>query len=127
MLYVVMVLVLVLLQYSYFGFMVGSARGKYGVKAPAVTGHEMFERHYRVQQNTMEQLIIFVPAILLFAHYVHAISAAVLGLVFLIGRQIYGMAYIKDPKSRGLGFIISYLASHVLLAGVLIGVVIKLI
>lgn len=127
MLYVVVVLLLVLLQYSFFGLMVGVARGKYGVNAPAVSGHDEFERYYRVQQNTMEQLIVFVPAILLFSNYVHALTAAGLGVVFLIGRQMYYMAYIKDPKSRGPGFTISYLASHVLLIGALVGAVMKLI
>lgn len=126
MLYVVVVLVLVLLQYSFFGFMVGSARGKYGVSAPAVTGNDTFERYYRVQQNTLEQLVIFVPALLLFASYVHALTAAALGALFLLGRQLYYMAYIKDPKSRGLGFVIGFLASHILLLGALVGAVLKL-
>ncbi|MCX7554287.1 MAPEG family protein [Marinicella sp. S1101] len=127
MLYVIVVLVLALLQYSFFSFMVGSARGKFQVNAPAVTGHEVFERYYRVQQNTLEQLIIFIPALLLFATYAHALSAAVLGVVYLLGRQLYYTTYIKDPKSRGLGFVTGFLASHILLLGALVAVIMQLI
>ena len=125
--YVAIVLVLVLLQYAYFAFRVGTARGKFGIEAPAVTGNEIFERYYRVQQNTLEQLILFVPGIFLFAVYVHALTAAGLGVVFLIGRLIYFKAYIAEPKSRGPGFMISFLAAQILLVGGLVGAVIKLI
>ncbi|TDR20361.1 MAPEG family protein [Marinicella litoralis] len=125
--YAVIVLVLVLLQYSFISFMVGKARGTYNINAPAVSGDEMFERYYRVQQNTLEQLIVFVPGMLLFTHYVHALTAAGLGLVFFIGRMIYYKAYIADPKSRGLGFTLSFVAAHVLVIGGLVGAVLNLI
>ncbi len=125
--YVAIVLVLVLLQYAFFAFQVGSARAKYGVNAPAVTGHEVFERYYRVQQNTLEQLMLFVPGIFLFAIYVHELTAAGLGVVFFIGRLIYSRAYIADPKSRGIGFILSFLPAQILLIGGLVGAVIKLL
>lgn len=125
--YVAIVLSLVLLQYTFFAVMVGKARGTYEIKAPAVTGNEVFERHYRVQQNTLEQLIVFVPAIFLFAVYVHALTAAGFGMAFFIGRLLYYKAYVHSPKSRGLGFIISFLAAHILLLGGLVGAIIKLI
>ena len=125
--YVAIVVVLVLLQYTFFAFMVGVARGKYEVHAPAVTGHEIFERYYRVQQNTMEQLIVFVPGMFLFASYVHALSAAGLGVVFFVGRLIYYKSYIADPKSRGMGFILSFLPAQVLVVGGLVGAVIQLL
>ncbi len=50
--YVDIVTVLAVLQFLVFGFQVGGARGKYGVKAPATTGNEIFERVFRIQQNT---------------------------------------------------------------------------
>lgn len=125
--YVAIVLALVLLQYTFFAFQVGMARGKYSVDAPAVTGHEVFERYYRVQQNTLEQLIVFVPAIFLFAVYVHALTAAGLGLVFFIGRLLYFKSYISEPKSRGIGFMLTFLPSQILLVGGLVGAVIKLL
>ena len=68
--YVALVSGLALLQYVAFGMLVGRARGRYGVKAPAITGHEVFERYFRVQQNTLELLVVMLPAIWLFARYV---------------------------------------------------------
>ena len=65
--YVDIVTALALLQFIVFGFKVGRARGRYGVKAPAITGNEIFERHFRVQQNTLEQLMVFLPGMYLFS------------------------------------------------------------
>jgi len=94
-----------------FGFLVGAARGKYGVTAPAVSGDPIFERYYRVQQNTLEQLATFLPAITVYGFYGNPQLAAGLGGVFIIGRAIYAVAYIKDPSKRGLGFILGWLAT----------------
>jgi uncharacterized membrane protein YecN with MAPEG domain len=66
---VALVVVLALLEYSILGVMVGQARLKYKVPAPATTGDPIFERYFRVHQNTMEQLIVFVPAMFIFAAY----------------------------------------------------------
>ena len=97
--YVDIVTALALLQFVWFGMQVAQARGKYGVQAPAVTGNEIFERHFRVQQNTLELLIAFDPGLYLFSHYFNPLWAAGLGVVYLIGRQLYSMSYVKDPKS----------------------------
>jgi uncharacterized MAPEG superfamily protein len=108
---------LALLQYLLFGVAVGGARGRYGVKAPATTGHETFERYYRVQMNTLELLVVFLPALPLFAYYVSVRWAAVLGLVYVVGRFVYFFAYVKDPARRGLGYVVSYVPVAVLLLG----------
>ncbi|HMA12440.1 MAG TPA: MAPEG family protein [Steroidobacteraceae bacterium] len=118
--YVLLVIVLALLQFVLFGMAVGRARGKYGVQAPAVHGNEIFERHFRVHMNTLEQLVVFIPAIWLFAQFVDPHWAAGLGGVYLVGRTLYFLSYLKDPKSRGLGFLLSALPSLVMLAGVLV-------
>jgi uncharacterized MAPEG superfamily protein len=102
--YVAIVTVVVLLQFLYFGFGVGRARVKYCVAAPAITGNDIFERHFRVQQNTLEQLVIFLPALWIFSRYISPLWGAALGVVFIIGRAIYAAAYVRDPKSRNLGF-----------------------
>ena len=117
---VTVVLSLALVEYIVFAVLVGRARGQYGVKAPAVTGHEMFERYYRVQMNTLELLVVFVPAILTFAHYVSARWAAGLGAVYLVGRVIYLMSYVKNPASRGAGFGLSMLPIMVMVIGTLL-------
>ena len=117
--YVLLVIVLALLQFVLFGILVGRARGKYGVQAPAVHGHEIFERYFRVHMNTLEQLVVFLPALWLFAQFVSPHWAAGLGAVYLVGRTLYLLSYVKDPKSRGLGFALSSLPSLVMLIGVL--------
>ena len=101
--------VLILIQTLFFGFEVGKARGKYKIKAPAVSGDEMFDRHYRIHQNTIEQIIIFIPSLWLFGYFVHMNIGAGLGLLFLIGRLIFRSAYLKDPASREIGFIMGFL------------------
>ncbi|MDE2304225.1 MAG: MAPEG family protein [Gammaproteobacteria bacterium] len=121
--YVDIVTALAVLQYLVFGFKVGAARERYGVKAPAVVGHELFERRFRVQQNTLEQLIAFLPSIYLFARYWDPAWAAAIGLVYLAGRELYGISYARDPAKRGPGFGLTFLATAVLLLGGLIGAV----
>lgn len=103
------VICLALLQYLFFGASVGWARGKYKVAAPATTGNELFERHYRVQMNTLELLIAYVPIMFIFAQYWSVRWAVILGLVYILGRFLYYFGYVKDPKKRGLGYLVSYL------------------
>ncbi|HET7203931.1 MAG TPA: MAPEG family protein [Steroidobacteraceae bacterium] len=121
--YVAIVSLLALLQYVAFGMAVGHARGKYGVKAPSVTGHEVFERYFRVQQNTLELIVVLLPALWLFAQYVDANWAAGLGVVYLVGRSVYFFRYVRDPAQRELGFALTALPIVALLVGALIGVV----
>ncbi|MDH3510847.1 MAG: MAPEG family protein [Gammaproteobacteria bacterium] len=111
------VIALSLLQFFIFGGFVGRARVKSGVEAPAMAGDPVFERYNRVHYNTMEQLVIFIPAMLLFANYVNTLAAAGLGLIFIIGRTIYFRAYIVDPASRGPGFGLTMLPTAILLLG----------
>lgn len=101
---------------------VGRARQTYGVAAPAVTGAPEFERALRIQQNTVEQLIIFLPSLFLFAHYVDGLGAALLGVVFLLGRIIYQMRYSRGAN-RGPGFLLGFVATIILAAGALVGIV----
>ena len=117
---VIIVTALALLQYMYFGFQVGGARGKSGVSAPATSGDEYFECINRVHQNTLEQLIILLPAMWMFAHYVNPLWGAGMGVVYLIGRAIYCIPYRKDPKSRGLGFTLSFLPGVVMTVWVMV-------
>lgn len=124
--YVDIVTALALLQFIWFGMQVGGAREKYGVKAPAVTGNEVFERHFRVQQNTLEVLIVLIPGLYLFSRYFNPLWAAGLGVVYLIGRQIYSMSYVKDPKTRSAGFGLSFLPAIILIVGGLIGAIMRL-
>ena len=111
------VIALALLQFMVYGILVGRARIEYQVPAPAITGHEVFERYYRVHYNTMEQLVKFIPGMLLFGWYISAPAAAILGLVFIIGRIVYLRAYVADPAKRGPGFGLTVLPNTILLLG----------
>lgn len=121
---VVIVTVLALAQYMFFGVQVGAARQKSGVKAPATTGETQFECVNRVHQNTLEQLIVFIPALWIYAHYVDPLWGAGMGVVYLIGRFVYRAAYLKDPSTRTLGFSLSYLPGAVMSLWVLVVAVI---
>lgn len=123
MVWVDLVTVLALLQLVVFGGLVGHARGKYGVNAPATTGHEVFERIYRVQMNTLELVVLLVPALWLAARYWSPAWVAAAGAVYLLGRVIYWRAYVSNPASRSLGFALSFLPVVGLLVAALVGVV----
>ena len=120
---VAVVAALALAQYLYFGAKVGQARAKYEIKAPAITGNPEFERVFRIHQNTLEQLIVFLPALWMFAIFAHDLGGVILGLVFIIGRVIYAKAYISDPDKRAVGFVTCYLSTVVLLLGGLGGAI----
>jgi glutathione S-transferase len=118
---VAIVTLIAIVEFIVFGMKVGASREKYGVNAPATTGHDMFERYYRVHYNTLEQLIIFLPGLWLFGFYIEYSWAAGIGLIYIVGRAIYGIAYIKDPGSRGIGMLLSVLPCWVLILGGLVG------
>ena len=120
--YVALVTLLALMVYVWMFMRVGSARSRLGVEAPAVTGHPEFERHFRVQANTLEGLIVFLPSLWLFALYLNEMVAAGLGLLWIIGRVLYMLSYAKDPKTRSAGFGIQALATLALLFGAVGGV-----
>ena len=114
---------LAVLQLFIFGLLVGRARGKYAVAAPAITGNPIFERYYRVQMNTVETLIVFLPSLWLAAKYWSPTYAAILGGIYLLGRILYLRSYVSDPKTRGLGFGVSAMPTLILLVAALIGAV----
>jgi uncharacterized MAPEG superfamily protein len=124
--YADIVTALAILQFVWFGMQVAKARGKYGVHAPAVTGNETFERYFRVQQNTLELLIAFIPGLYLFSHYFNPLWGAGLGVVYLAGRQIYSTSYVKNPKSRSAGYALSALPILILILAGLVGAVMRL-
>ena len=99
--YVHIVTLLAVLQFIAFGFRVARARSRFGVAAPAVTGNPVFERHFRVQQNTLEQLIGLLPGMYLFSIYYNPLWAAALGVIYLAGLEVYAFTYVRDPRKRG--------------------------
>lgn len=120
-LYPAIVTLLALLVYFWNFMSAGRARGKHKIVAPATTGHPEFERKLRIQQNMIEQLIMFIPALWIFSLTVNVLAGAAIGLVFIIGRIIYSASYANDPAKRGPGFGIGMLSTMVLMLGALIG------
>ena len=106
-----LVALLILGEYIAFMGLCGKARANSGLQAPATTGDENFERAYRVQMNTLEQMVVTLPAMWVCATFFMPVVATVLGLGFFVGRLIYRSAYIKDPTTRGPGMIIGFLSN----------------
>jgi len=121
--WVQLITLLSLIQFIGFGFLVAKARGTYGIKAPATTGHEIFERYYRVHMNTLETLVVFVPALWIAAHYWSPYWVTALGAVYLIGRIVYLRGYVADPKGRSAGYALSFLPVIGLVLAGAVGVV----
>ena len=119
------VTLLAVLVVFWTGFRVGGMRGKHKIEAPAVTGHPEFERAYRVQMNTLEQFVVFLPLLWLSNAYFMMLPllTGALGLVWIVGRIVYGVAYVNDPATRGTGFTIAIAATAGLLITTAIGLV----
>lgn len=122
-LYPALVTLLALLVYFWNAMVLARARAKHGVLAPSVAGHPEFERGLRIQQNMLEQLIMFIPSLWIFSLTVQVLIGTALGLVFVVGRVIYSISYARDPAKRGLGFGLGMLPTMILLVGGLIGTV----
>ena len=121
-LYTSLVTLLTVLLMFGLTFNVGRARGKYQVKAPAVTGHELFERAYRIQLNTIENALMFLPALWLYAIFIGDKGAGDSGIIWLIARVWYAITYQQNPAKRGWGFILSILVIAGLWTGAAYGI-----
>jgi glutathione S-transferase len=121
--WVQLVTLLALFECFFFAYAVGNARATYGIKAPATSGNENFERYFRVQQNTIEQMILFLPALYIAANYWPAQWVAALGAVYLVGRVLYFRGYVREPRARHIGFVLSSVPIMLLVVAGCIGVV----
>lgn len=122
-----LIITLSLLLYLVTIINVSRARIKYSVPVPQMTGNPDFERVLRVQQNTLEQLILFIPVLLLFSHYVSPVWGTIIGAIWLIGRIIYAWGYYQAAEKRFIGFGITSGSTITLLLGSLIGIVLSLV
>ena len=117
------VALLALLEYLAFTVLVGRARMQGHVMAPSTSGDEAFNRAFRVQQNTLEQIVPFLPALLIAGLYWPQAVVAGIGVVWLVGRLLYRQQYVKNPASRGPGFMLTLLPTVVLIFAALWGAV----
>ena len=116
------IILIALLQFIFFTGRTGFSRNKYDIQAPKTVGNDNWERIFRVQQNTLEQLVIFIPSMIIFSLYLSPTWVILPGVLFIIGRQIFSRLYIQNPQSRGPGMIVSFLSNIILVVGSLIGV-----
>ena len=106
-----------LLAYYYTLMKAGSARGKFGVQAPSHDGPDEYLRYVRAHQNTLEHIVIFLPALWLFSYAVDSFWGAAIGLLWPVGRMLYALGYYVSAEKRMLGLIISMLPLFVLVLG----------
>ena len=125
--YTALVTCLTILAYFFIIFRVGKARATFGIKAPATTGNPDFERVFRVQMNTLEWMVVFLPSLWLFAIYISDPIAAVLGLVWIVGRMLYLTGYSQAANKRELGFMIQGGATALLWLGALGAIIWRLV
>lgn len=122
-----LVTVTALIVYFLLTANVGRARARYKLTPPQMSGDPDFERVVRVQQNTLEQLVIFLPALWLFAVFVSPVWGAGVGAVWIVGRIAYAWGYYQAAEKRTIGFGISSLATLILLGGSLVGISLSLL
>ncbi|HIK10841.1 MAG TPA: MAPEG family protein [Oscillatoriaceae cyanobacterium M33_DOE_052] len=122
-----LVTIAALLLYFVLILNVGRARYKYQIMPPQVSGNPDFERVLRVQENTLEHIIIFLPALWLFSYFVSPLWASVLGAAWIVGRALYAIGYYQAPEKRFPGFGLSMLATLTLLLGGLVGVILPMV
>ena len=112
-----------LVVYVWMGINAGKARVTYKVPAPLMDGPVEFQSVQRVQANTVEQMVLFLPALWMCAAFLGDRWAAGGGLLWVVGRIVYAQGYYKDPAKRSAGFGISFGASAMLMIGTVVGMV----
>ncbi len=117
------VTVITLLIYMWMAVQVGKSRGKHDVPAPQSTGPDEFLRVQRVHENTMEGLILFLPALWMFALAFGDLWAGIVGIFYPLGRIIYAQGYYQAADKRSRGFMIGLISTFILLLGSFIGFV----
>jgi len=122
-----LVTLITLLIYFWMAFKVGKARAAFGIPAPRMDGPDDFLRVLRVQGNTAENLLIFLPALWLFALTINDLWAAAIGLLYPIGRVLYARGYYAEALKRSTGFTIGLAATAVLWAGALVALAMQLV
>jgi glutathione S-transferase len=102
-----------LLVYMWTAIRVGRARGAMDVKAPATEGPDAFNRVYRAHVNTLEQLVLALPAFWILAQGTRVLYVCILASVWIVGRIYYVLSYAQAAEKRSMGFMLSALPTLV--------------
>jgi uncharacterized membrane protein YecN with MAPEG domain len=97
-----------LITYFWTAILVGQARSAHKVKAPAIEGPDAFNRVYRAHVNTLEQLVLMLPALWIFTLGIGDMWGAILAAVWIVGRIMYVLGYAEAADKRGTGFAITF-------------------
>ena len=105
-----------------FAIGVARARRATGIDAPVMSGHPQLERALRIQGNTVEQFVIFLPSLWLAALYFQGWVPPIIGLIWCLGRIIYSFVY-GNAKQRFPGFALTIFPTLILVVLAIIGIV----
>lgn len=104
--------------------LVARVRRSTGIQPPAMSGDPRLERALRVQGNTTEGFIVFLPALWLAALYFQGWIPGIIGLVWCLGRILYALTYKPaNPDQRFAGFALTVFPTIILAILALIGIV----
>ncbi len=117
--YPAIVTLLVALVYFSMALTVARTHQRTGILAPTMTGDPVLERTCRAHINMLEWMPIALPSMWLLAIYWSPAVAALLGLVWIVGRIIYFIGYVSEATKRFPGFFIQSTAAFVMLFGAL--------
>jgi len=101
----------------------GKVRGRTGIKPPAMSGDPALEAALRAEGNTVEQYVLFLPALWLAALYFQGWVPPLVGLVWCLGRVLYAIGYMTAPEKRYPGYMLTVLSALVLIVLAAIGIV----
>lgn len=105
-----------------FAIYVARTRSRTGIDAPEMSGHPALARALRVQGNTVEQIVLFLPALWVAALYFQGWAPPILGLIWCLGRVTYAFVY-GSAKQRFPGFALTIFPTLILIVLGIIGVV----
>ena len=100
----------------------GKVRGRTGIKPPAMSGAPALEAALRAEGNTVEQYVLFLPALWLAALYFQGWVPPLVGLVWCLGRVLYAVGYMSAPETRYPGYMLTVLSALVLILLAAIGI-----
>jgi glutathione S-transferase len=126
MLFVMLIVVLAVIEVMVLGFLVARGRDRYGVPAPATSGHPDWERLNRAHQNSLEQLVLFIPLFLAYCFNTGLQTGIVLGLVYLLARIVYAVGYVRSSERRAAGAFLTFAVQVWLAVGAVIGLAVKI-
>jgi glutathione S-transferase len=121
--YTALVTLLAIAFYFFLATRVAVAHGKFNVKLPAMAGNLDFERVARAHVNMLEWMPTFLLPLWLCAVYLSDVAAAVLGVVWIVGRVLYWNGYREAVEKRLPGFFVQATACFLLFIGALAGVI----